>query len=77
MLDILREVKARGDEAIIEYSQRFDGHSLSEDSYWIITAERCREAYDALEPDLREALELGASAACEDAPMPIDPAVVV
>ncbi|NVE94557.1 histidinol dehydrogenase [Altererythrobacter lutimaris] len=59
--DILREVKARGDEAIIEYSQRFDGHALSEDSDWVITAERCREAYDALEPDLREALELAAS----------------
>ncbi len=59
--DILREVKARGDDAIVEYSQRFDGHSLSADNDWVITAERCKEAYNALEPDLREALELAAT----------------
>ena len=58
--DILREVKARGDDAIIEYSQRFDGHSLSDESDWVITAERCKEAYDGIEPELREALELAA-----------------
>ena len=58
--DILREVKARGDAAIVEYSQRFDGHALSEESDWVITAERCKEAYDALEADLRDALELAA-----------------
>ena len=58
--DILRETKARGDDAIVEYSMRFDGHSLSDDSDWMITPERCREAYDALEPELRDALELAA-----------------
>lgn len=58
--DILREVKARGDDAIIEYSQRFDGHALSDDSDWMITADRCRQAYDALDPDLRDALEIAA-----------------
>ncbi|WP_394731090.1 histidinol dehydrogenase [Altererythrobacter sp. GH1-8] len=58
--DILREVKARGDEAIIEYSMRFDGHALSEQSDWVIPAERCKEAYDTIEPELRDALELAA-----------------
>lgn len=58
--DILREVKARGDAAIVEYSQRFDGHTLADDSDWSISAERCREAYDGLELDLRDALQLAA-----------------
>ncbi len=58
--DILREVKARGDEALVTYSMRFDGHTLSEQSDWVITAERCKQAYDDLEPELRDALELAA-----------------
>ncbi|WP_427965679.1 histidinol dehydrogenase [Altererythrobacter sp.] len=58
--DILREVKARGDKALVEYSARFDSHRLSSDDDWRITAERCREAYEGLEPELREALELAA-----------------
>ncbi len=58
--DILHEVKARGDAALRDYSQRFDGHTLSQDSDWVIPAERCKEAYDGIEPDLRDALELAA-----------------
>ncbi len=58
--DILHEVKARGDTALAEYSARFDSHELASEADWTISAEQCRAAYDALEPDLRAALELAA-----------------
>lgn len=58
--DILRQVKARGDDALVELTQRFDGNSLASDDDWCITAERCAEAYDGLEPEMREALNLAA-----------------
>ena len=58
--DILRDVKARGDEALAEYSERFDSHTLSSDADWAISAGQCREAYDALDPELRAALDLAA-----------------
>ena len=58
--DILAQVKSRGDAALVEYSQRFDGHSLTTDEDWAIAPERCEEAYNALDTDLREALDLAA-----------------
>ena len=58
--DILANTRQRGDAALAEYSERFDRHILETDSDWRITAEECRAAYDALEPDLRDALNLAA-----------------
>lgn len=58
---ILSDVKARGDVALAEYSQRFDGYSLENDSDWVIAAQQCREAYDSLDSALLEALELAAA----------------
>ena len=58
--DIIARVKAQGDKALIEYTQRFDGHSLTGDSDWTISAERCEKAHAQLDPDLRDALELAA-----------------
>ncbi|MEM6909056.1 MAG: histidinol dehydrogenase [Pseudomonadota bacterium] len=58
---ILSKVKNKGDEALVEYTQRFDGYTLGTDSDWIVTRERCAEAYGEIEPDLRDALELAAS----------------
>ncbi|MEE1877644.1 histidinol dehydrogenase [Altererythrobacter litoralis] len=57
---ILADVKARGDAALAEYSQRFDSYTLAEEADWNISAEACRAAYDALDTDLRDALELAA-----------------
>ena len=57
---ILKDVRARGDAALVELTQRFDGHSLSKDENWTISAEACRAAFDELKPDLRAALELAA-----------------
>ncbi len=57
---ILDDVRNRGDEALADYTARFDGHPLSSDADWTIGADACREAYDLLQPDLRAALELAA-----------------
>ena len=58
--DILAEVRARGDEALAEYTERFDKHTLATESDWRIAPQACRDAYEALEPRLRDALELAA-----------------
>ena len=57
---ILNEVRERGDAALVEYTMRLDEHRLSTDDDWRITAEACSEAHAALEPDLRDALQLAA-----------------
>ncbi len=57
---ILDQVRNRGDEALAELSARFDAHTLVTEDDWRITPEACREAFDALKPDLRAALELAA-----------------
>ncbi len=57
---IIESVRNRGDAALAELTQRFDGHSLAADVGWTISREECREAYDDLLPDLRAALELAA-----------------
>lgn len=56
---ILADVRQRGDEALAEYTAKFDGHDLDQTG-WRIGADTCREAFDALKPDLRAALELAA-----------------
>ena len=58
--DILRTVRTGKDSALVQYSQRFDGYSLIDDADWVITPERCKEAYDALEAEQRDALQLAA-----------------
>ncbi|MBX7501842.1 histidinol dehydrogenase [Qipengyuania sp. YG27] len=57
---IINEVRERGDEALVDYTARFDGHGLGEDRDWQISAEECRAAHEALDPALRDALELAA-----------------
>lgn len=56
---IIDDVRIRGDEALAEYTAKFDGHAPADDD-WRISPEACREAFDALKPDLRAALELAA-----------------
>ncbi len=57
---IIADVKARGDAALSEYTSRFDGHSLSSTG-WQVPLSECKAAYDALDSDLRDALETAAS----------------
>lgn len=59
--DILNEVRERGDSALVEFTKRFDQHNLSGDADWSISKEECKEAYDRLDGELREALETAAT----------------
>ena len=58
--DILARVKAKGDDALSEYTHRFDDHQLTEDSDWRIDLADCRAAFEGLEPGLRDALTFAA-----------------
>ena len=58
---ILASVKSTGDKALVEYTQRFDGYALVDDDDWVITPERCQQAYDEIDAELRDALELAAN----------------
>lgn len=58
--DILRTVKQRGDAALVDYTQRFDGYALASDADWQIPPDDCERAYAELPDDLREALDLAA-----------------
>jgi len=58
---IIHEVKTRGDIALAEYSARFDNHQLGGGDDWQISKDACHAAFNGLEPELREALELAAT----------------
>lgn len=58
--DILREVRERGDNALKQYTARFDDHNLAEDADWRIEPAEFERAYRELEPGLRDALDLAA-----------------
>ena len=62
---ILGEVKTRGDAALADMTARWDGHTLASDADWQFSGEQCREAFDALKPDLRAALESGNTTSVE------------
>ena len=57
---ILAQVRSRGDAALMEYTARFDAHKLVDNSDWRVDPAACRDAFDALKPELRAALELAA-----------------
>lgn len=56
---IIRDVRERGDAALAELTATFDGHDLDQTG-WNVDAQTCKAAFDALDPDLRKALELAA-----------------
>lgn len=58
--DIIARVRAKGDAALAEYTARFDKHRLVSENDWRIAPEDWRAAYEALAPDLRDALDLAA-----------------
>lgn len=59
--DILRDVKTRGDEAVIEYTRRFDRLDVSAMSALELSKAELQTALDNLPPVQREALEAAAS----------------
>ncbi|KUP05207.1 histidinol dehydrogenase [Bacillus coahuilensis m2-6] len=52
--EILQGVKERKDEALLDYTERFDGVRLSR---LIVTGEELDQAYDTFDPELRDILE--------------------
>ncbi|MES2269415.1 MAG: histidinol dehydrogenase [Pseudomonadota bacterium] len=56
---ILKRVRAEGDVALADYTQRFDRHDL-ETSGWAIPAAECKAALAGISTTLRDALELAA-----------------
>ena len=56
---IIARVKAEGDAALIDYTAKFDCFDL-DTSGWSISKAECAAAYDALAPELRDALNLAA-----------------
>jgi histidinol dehydrogenase len=59
--DILNTVKLRGDAALVDYTQRFDGYAMASDADWQIPLDDCARAYAELPEDLRNALDLAAA----------------
>ncbi|MFB0874669.1 MULTISPECIES: histidinol dehydrogenase [unclassified Sphingobium] len=57
---ILKAVRAGGDAALADYTQRFDRHDLNV-SGWAVTAAETRAALEGISPRLRDALELAAA----------------
>ena len=57
---ILKAVRAEGDAALADYTQRFDRHDLNV-SGWAVTSAETRAALDGLSTQLRDALELAAA----------------
>ena len=57
---IIARVKAEGDAALADYTAKFDRFDLDA-SGWSISKAECAEAYDALAPGLRDALNLAAT----------------
>lgn len=57
---IIADVRAHGDAALLDLTRKFDRFDL-EATGWQISPAECRAALDALDPALREALELAAT----------------
>ena len=56
---IVEAVRERGDAAVREFTERFDGAALDR---FRVTNDECRAAVEATPPEVRDALEVAASA---------------
>ncbi|SNZ06786.1 histidinol dehydrogenase [Persephonella hydrogeniphila] len=55
--NILKDVKEKGDEAIIQYTEKFDGVRLKPEEF-LVPFEELEKAYESLDEDTRFALEV-------------------
>ena len=58
--DVIADVRARGDEAVLELTEKFDRMKLTPDTMRV-TADEVEEAASQVAPDVRAALELAAT----------------
>ena len=56
--DILANVKARGDDAVLEYTQKFDRLGAANMQALELTRDEMKAAYDTINPELRSALHV-------------------
>ena len=59
--DILADVQARGDAAVLEYTARFDGLTVSDMKALELTQTELKAAFDSIPAAQREALEAAAA----------------
>ncbi len=57
--EIIGRVRAEGDTALAELTARFDGFDLDAQG-WSVSAAQCAQAFETLDPALREAIEVAA-----------------
>ncbi|MDO6746861.1 histidinol dehydrogenase [Gilvimarinus sp. 1_MG-2023] len=55
--DIIAEVKARGDAAVVEYTNRFDRRNAGSMAEFVVAADTLNSALAAIAPEQRQALE--------------------
>lgn len=58
--DILREVKARGDEALVEYTNRFDRRQVASVDELVVKPAQLQEALQSISSEQRDALHVAA-----------------
>jgi histidinol dehydrogenase len=58
--EILRQVRSRGDSALIEYSNRYDRRDCTSMEPFCLGAEDMQSALESIAPETREALEIAA-----------------
>ena len=58
--DIIAQVRAKGDEAVVELTNRFDRTSVSEMAQLEMSKARLQQALEAISPEQRDALEVAA-----------------
>jgi len=58
---ILADVRRRGDEAVLEYTKKFDRLDVASMADLTVDAERLKKAYDSIEENQREALQTAAN----------------
>jgi histidinol dehydrogenase len=61
VLDIIANVRSKGDQAVLEYTNQFDQCSLTQASELELSQEKLKAAWDNLPKDKAEALETAAS----------------
>jgi histidinol dehydrogenase len=61
VLDIINDIRTRGDQALIEYTNRFDRRQISHASELELKPEQLRQAFNNLPADQAEALEQAAA----------------
>lgn len=58
---IIGQVRQKGDDALVDFTMRYDKHALTADlASWRIGSDQCRAAYEMLLPDVRKALDMAA-----------------